>query len=83
MLKDRLSPAEEALRDKEMQETLAACPRILDLVARGPLADPNADAVIYLRCPARSQSGRRLQRSSDGLRQSRRELFPRAGHRQG
>ena len=34
-------------------------------------------------CPARSQSGRRLQRSSDGLRQSRRELFPRAGHRQG
>ena len=51
MLKDRLSPAEEALRDKKMQEALAACPRILDLVARGPLADPNADAVIYLRAP--------------------------------
>ena len=51
MLKDRLSPAEEALRDKEMQEALAANPRILDLIARGPLANPNADAVIYLRAP--------------------------------
>jgi fatty-acyl-CoA synthase len=51
MLKDRLSPADEGLRDKEMQEALAACPRILDLVARGPIANPNADAVIYLRAP--------------------------------
>jgi len=30
---------------------LAACPRILDLVARGPLADPDASAVVYLRAP--------------------------------
>jgi fatty-acyl-CoA synthase len=51
MLKDRLSPAEEAAREKEMRETLEACPRILDLIARGPLADPRADAVIYLRSP--------------------------------
>jgi fatty-acyl-CoA synthase len=51
MLKDRLSPADEAGRDQEMREMLAACPRILDLIARGPLADPDADAVIYLRSP--------------------------------
>jgi len=51
MLKDRLSPADEALRDQEMQDALAACPRILDLVARGPLADPDAQAVVYLRSP--------------------------------
>jgi fatty-acyl-CoA synthase len=51
MLKDRLSSAEEAARNKEMQEILAACPRILDLIARGPLADPNAEAIVYLRSP--------------------------------
>ena len=51
MLNDRLSPADEVARDKEMQEALAACPRILDLVARGPLADPDAEAVVYLRSP--------------------------------
>ena len=51
MLKDRLSPADEAAREKDMREQLAACPRILDLVARGPLADPGADAVVYLRSP--------------------------------
>src|SRR5882757_9190367 len=51
MLKDRLSPADEAVRDKEMRDTLAACPRILDLVARGPLANPDADAIVYLRAP--------------------------------
>ena len=51
MLKDRLSAADEAARDKEMRDALAACPRILDLVARGPLADPDAGAVVYLRAP--------------------------------
>jgi fatty-acyl-CoA synthase len=51
MLKDRLSPADEAARDKEMQETLAACPRILDLIARGPLGAPEAEGIIYLRSP--------------------------------
>ncbi len=51
MLKDRLSPADEAARDKEMRDALAACPRILDLVARGPLADPDAGAIVYLRAP--------------------------------
>jgi fatty-acyl-CoA synthase len=51
MLKDRLSPDDEAARDNEMREALAACPRILDLVARGPLADPSAEAVVYLRSP--------------------------------
>jgi len=51
MLKDRLSPDDEVARDKEMRDALAACPRILDLIARGPLADPAADAVIYLRSP--------------------------------
>ncbi|QPF82132.1 AMP-binding protein [Bradyrhizobium genosp. L] len=51
MLKDRLSPADEAARDKEMRETLAACPRILDLIARGPLGAPDAEAAIYLRSP--------------------------------
>lgn len=51
MLKDRLSPADEAARDKDMQQALAACPRILDLVAQGPLADPEADGMVYLRSP--------------------------------
>ncbi|WGS17023.1 MULTISPECIES: AMP-binding protein [unclassified Bradyrhizobium] len=51
MLKDRLSPADEAARDKEMQEALAACPRILDLIARGPQGAPDAEAAIYLRSP--------------------------------
>ena len=51
MLKDRLSPADEAAREREMREELTTCPRILDLVARGPLADPGADAVVYLRSP--------------------------------
>lgn len=51
MLKDRLSPADEAARDAEMQQTLAACPRILDLIARGPQGAPEAEAMIYLRSP--------------------------------
>ncbi|VIO75315.1 putative sulfoacetate--CoA ligase [Bradyrhizobium ivorense] len=51
MLKDRLSPADEATRDAEMQATLAACPRILDLIARGPQGAPDAEGVIYLRAP--------------------------------
>jgi fatty-acyl-CoA synthase len=51
MLKERLSPADEAARDNEMREALAACPRILDLIAHGPLADPDAEAVVYLRSP--------------------------------
>ncbi|MCA1453359.1 AMP-binding protein [Bradyrhizobium sp. BRP22] len=51
MLKERLSPAEEAAREQEMRDELAACPRILDLIARGPLGDPNAEGVIYLRSP--------------------------------
>ena len=51
MLQDRLSPAAEAARDNEMREALEACPRILDLIARGPLADPDAEAIIYLRTP--------------------------------
>ena len=51
MLKDRLPPADEAARDKEMRDTLAACPRILDLIARGPLGAPEAEAAIYLRSP--------------------------------
>ena len=40
MLKERLSPADEAARDREMREALASCPRILDLIARGPLPIP-------------------------------------------
>jgi fatty-acyl-CoA synthase len=51
MLKDRLSPDDEAARGEEMREALAACPRILDLIARGPLADPDAQAIVYLRFP--------------------------------
>ncbi|MFH0301241.1 AMP-binding protein [Bradyrhizobium sp. 31Argb] len=51
MLKERLSPAEEAAREQEMRQELAACPRILDLIARGPLGNPNAESVIYLRSP--------------------------------
>ena len=51
MLRDRLSPADGAAREKDMRESLSACPRILDLVARGPLADPDAEAVVYLRAP--------------------------------
>ena len=51
MLKERLSPADEAARDREMREALASCPRILDLIARGPLADPDAEAVVDPRSP--------------------------------
>jgi len=51
MLKDRLSPADEAARDEEMQEALAACPRILDLIARGAQGASDAEAAIYLRSP--------------------------------
>ena len=51
MLKDRLSPADEAAREEEMRAALAACPRILDLIARGALADPDAEAIVYLRSP--------------------------------
>ena len=51
MLKDRLSPADEAAREDEMRAALSSCPRILDLIARGALADPDGDAIIYLRSP--------------------------------
>jgi fatty-acyl-CoA synthase len=51
MLKERLSAADEAARDNDMREALGACPRILDLIARGPLADSDAEAVVYLRSP--------------------------------
>ncbi len=51
MLLDKPSSADEAARDTEMRTTLAACPRILDLVARGALARPDAEAVVYLRAP--------------------------------
>jgi len=51
MLKERLSPADEGARDNEMRDALAACPRILDLIAQGPLVDPDAEAVVYLRSP--------------------------------
>ena len=51
MLKDKLSPADEAARDEEMRAALSTCPRILDLIARGPLADPDAQAIVYLRSP--------------------------------
>jgi fatty-acyl-CoA synthase len=32
-----------------MRRTLEACPRILDIIAQGALADPNQEAIIYLR----------------------------------
>src|ERR1700755_70694 len=51
MLKERLSPADEAARDNEIRDAPAACPRILDLIAQGPLVDPDAEAVVYLRSP--------------------------------
>jgi fatty-acyl-CoA synthase len=34
-----------------MRAALAGCPRILDLIARGALADPDAEAIRYLRFP--------------------------------
>jgi fatty-acyl-CoA synthase len=51
MLKDKLSPTDEAGREKEMLDALSSCPRILDLIARGALADPDAEAILYLRSP--------------------------------
>jgi len=51
MLKERPSPADEAAREGEMQAALAACPRILDLIARGAIADGDAAAILYLRSP--------------------------------
>jgi len=54
MSQDRLSAAEEAARETEMRKRLAACPRILDLVARGPLADPERAGDRLSAQPARS-----------------------------
>jgi fatty-acyl-CoA synthase len=51
MLKDKPSPADQAARDADMREALAANPRIVDLIARGPLADPQAEAIVYCRTP--------------------------------
>jgi fatty-acyl-CoA synthase len=51
MLKDKPSPADEAARESGMREALAANPRILDLIARGPLADPQTEALVYCRAP--------------------------------
>ena len=51
MLRDKPTAADEAARENDMRATLAACPRILDLVARGALEDPQAQAVVYLRSP--------------------------------
>jgi fatty-acyl-CoA synthase len=53
MLRDRLTPADEAAREKDMQESLSACPRILDLVARGPLADPDAAQRLLQKFPVK------------------------------
>ena len=43
MLKERLSPADEAARDNEMREALDACPRILDLIKRQFAAGTSSD----------------------------------------
>src|SRR6266436_4694862 len=51
MLKDRLSPADEAAREEQMRAALSDCPRILDLIGRGALADPGAEAIRYMRSP--------------------------------
>jgi fatty-acyl-CoA synthase len=51
MLKETLSAVDESAREQEMRETLAACPRILDFIACGPLGAPEADGIIYLRAP--------------------------------
>jgi fatty-acyl-CoA synthase len=50
-LQDKLSPADQAGREQEMRAALAACPRILDLIARGAIIDPDAEAIRYLRSP--------------------------------
>jgi len=51
MLQDKPSSADQATRKEEMRAALAACPRILDLIARGAIADPDAEAIRYLRSP--------------------------------
>ena len=51
MLKDKLSLADEAAREEEMRTALSTCSNILDLIARGALADPDGEAIIYLRSP--------------------------------
>jgi fatty-acyl-CoA synthase len=51
MLKDKLSPADEQIREDRLREALATCPRLVDLIARGWMADPDAEAIIYLRSP--------------------------------
>jgi fatty-acyl-CoA synthase len=48
-LLEKPSPFDEAAREQEMRRALGACPRILDLVAQGALADPSGEAVTYLR----------------------------------
>lgn len=51
MLKDKPSPADEAARENRMREALSDNPRILDLIARGPLAAPQDEAIVYCRSP--------------------------------
>jgi fatty-acyl-CoA synthase len=51
MLKATLSPAEERQRENALRETLGSCPRIIDLIARGRIDDPDTEALIYLTSP--------------------------------
>jgi fatty-acyl-CoA synthase len=51
MLKDKLSSADEQMREDRLREALATCPRLIDLIARGWMSDPDAEAIIYLRSP--------------------------------
>jgi fatty-acyl-CoA synthase len=51
MLKAKLSPAEERTRENALREALQTCPRIIDLIARGHIDDPNAGALVHLNSP--------------------------------
>jgi fatty-acyl-CoA synthase len=51
MLKAKLSSAEEQMREDALREALETCPRIVDLIARGRIDDPDAEALIHLTSP--------------------------------
>src|SRR5258708_35511290 len=55
MLHDKPQSADQATPEQEMRAAPAACPRILDLIARGAIADPDAEAIRYLRSPLDQQ----------------------------
>jgi fatty-acyl-CoA synthase len=50
-MKAALTPAEQQMRENAVREALETCPRIIDLIARARIEDPDAHAIINLTSP--------------------------------